>query len=275
MKKTEQKTKQKSESVCWFCTQEKQMKKQIFRKQKIQSKKFFDFIHSDICDLFFISKNKCRYFIIFMNDFICYVWVKVIFIKNEIINVFIQFYFEIKTQFDVKIKKVWSDNESEYNDQLFQFFMNNKFIFWKFIIAYNLFKNDVSEHQNQILMNYIHIIFADSDLSINFWSEFLESVTYFQNQISTKHLEKTLYEILFDEKSDFSNFRIINCQAWIFISREKYSQFDFKFSNCRLLEYAVSMQYILYEMNSDWVIYLHDIIFNELFKAEADHFSSN
>jgi len=41
-----------------------------------------------------------------MNDYICYVWVKVLSIKNEIINAFMQFYFEIETQFNVKIKWV-------------------------------------------------------------------------------------------------------------------------------------------------------------------------
>ena len=79
------------------------------------------------------------------------------------------------------------------------------------------------------------------------------------------------YEILFNEKSDLSNFRVINCQAWILISKKKCSKFDFKFSDCRLLEYAASMQYILYEMNSDWMIFSHDVIFNEL----SEFYSSN
>ena len=110
---TEQKT------VCKTCVQEKQIKKQIFKKWWCQSKKSFDLIHSDICSLFSIFKNKSCYFIIFTDDFICYVWVKVLSIKNEVINVFMQFYLKIKTQFDVKIKQVQSDNKSEYNDQLF------------------------------------------------------------------------------------------------------------------------------------------------------------
>ena len=74
------------------------------------------------------------------------------------------------------------------------------------------------------------------------------------------------YKVLFDEKSDFSNFRIISCQAWALIFKKKCSKFDLKFSNCRLLEYAASMQYILYEMNSDWMIFSCDVIFNESLK---------
>ena len=265
-------TKTEKKTVCKTCVQEKQIKKQIFKKWWCQLKKFFDLIYSDICDLFSIFKNKSHYFIIFMNDFICYVWVKVLSTKNEVINVFMQFYLEIKTQFDVKIKQVWSDNEGEYSDQLFQTFMNSKTIFWELIIVYNLFENEVSECQNWTLMNYICMIFTDSDLSISLWSELLETAVYLQNQSSTKHLKrKTSYEALFDKKPDLSNLRIISCQAWALISKKKHLKFDLRFSDCRLLEYAASMQYILYEMNSDWVIFSHDVIFNESSKAEADH----
>ena len=91
-------------------------------------------------------------------------------------------------------------------------------------------------------MNYIYMIFADSDLSINLWSELLETAVYLQNQSSTKYLkEKTSYEALFNEKSDLNNFRIIDCQAWALIFKKKHSKFDLRFNDCRLLEYAASI----------------------------------
>ena len=43
-------------------------------------------------------------------------------------------------------------------------------------------------------------------------------------------------------------------------------KFNLRFNNCRLLEYAASIQYILYEMNSDQIIFSCDIIFDESFK---------
>ena len=146
---------------------------------------------------------------------------------------------------------------------------------WESTITYNFFKNEVSEYQNQMLINYIHTIFTNSDFSISFWSEFLKTAAYFWNQFSTKHYEKTFYEALFDKKSDFNNLKIIDCQAWVLIFKKKHSKFDLRFSNCRLLEYAASMQYILYEMNSDQIIFSCDIIFNESSETEVDYFSSD
>ncbi len=86
---------------------------------------------------------------------------------------------------------------------------------------------------------------------------------------------KMSYEALYDKKSDLSNLRIISCQVWTLISKKKHSKFDLRFSDCRLLDYAASTQYILYEMNSDQIIYSHDIIFDDLSEAEADHLSSD
>src|SRR6266487_4981717 len=256
--------KQEPEPVCQACTQGKQVKKRISRKRRPQSKKPFDLIHSDICGPFPISKDKCRYFITFTDDFTRYVWVKAISTKDEAINAFTRFYLEIETQFGVKIKRVRSDNGGEYSGQPFQSFMDSKSILWEPTIAYNPFENGVSERQNRTLMDYIRTIFADSDLPISLWSELLESAAYLRNRSPTKHLKgKTPYEALYGEKPDLSNLRIIGCQAWALIPREKRSKFDLRSSDCRLLGYAASTQYILYEVDSGRVIFSRDVIFDE------------
>ena len=113
-----------------------------------------------------------------MNNYICYVWVKAISTKSEAINAFTQFYLEIETQFGVKIKQVQSDNGGEYSGQPFQSFMDSKAVFWEPIIAYNPHENGVSEQQNWTLMNYICMMFADSDLPISLWNELLETAAY-------------------------------------------------------------------------------------------------
>ena len=103
-------------------------------------------------------------------------------------------------------------------------------------------------------MNYIRTIFADSDLPISLWSELLETAAYLRNRSPTKHLSdknQTPFEALYSEKPDLTHLRIIGCQAWALISKEKCSKFDLRSSNCTLLGYAASTQYILYEMDSD------------------------
>ena len=93
-----------AEAICKACVQGKQVRKQVPKKQQNQSKQPFDLIYSNICGPFPILKDKSCYFITFTNDFICYIWIKVIVIKAEALTVFMQFYLEIKTQFNKKIK---------------------------------------------------------------------------------------------------------------------------------------------------------------------------
>ena len=180
-----------------------------------------------------------------------------------------QFYLEIETQFGEKIKRIQSDNGGEYSGQAFQSFMDSKAILWEPTVAYNPHENGVAERQNRTLMNYIRTIFADSDLPISLWSELLETAAYLRNRSPTKHLEnRTPFEALYSEKPDLSNLRIIGCQAWALIPREKRTKFDLRLSDCRLLGYAASTQYILYEVDFGRVIFSRDVIFDESSKAE-------
>ncbi len=131
-------------------------------------------------------------------------------------------------------------------------------------IVYNSHENSVAECQNQILVNYIHTFMANSDLPIDLWPELLDTAAYLQNYSPTKPLRKhmwqkhlrqkhpkryenkTLFEALYHEKPDLSHLKTISCQVWALIPIKKYSKFDLRSSNYRMLGYAASTQYILY-----------------------------
>jgi hypothetical protein len=106
-------------------------------------------------------------------------------------------------------------------------------------------------------------IFADSNLSLNLWSELLATAAYLRNQSSIKSLKienltQTPFVTLYNNKPDFSNesnLKIINCQTWALIFEEKRSKLNFMSSNYRILDYAVSTQYILYKVESKRVIF--------------------
>ena len=102
--------------ICKICVRDKQRKRLLnTRKRNLyqHSIKFFDLIHSDICKMF-ENYNRFQYFIIFMNDYTCTIFVKCLQIKNEIFQAFKNFYVFIWTQFDVTIWRIRSDNEDEY-----------------------------------------------------------------------------------------------------------------------------------------------------------------
>ena len=112
----------KKSKICKICIRNKQRKRLLnTRKRNLyqHSIKLFDLIHSDICK---ILKNydRFQYFIIFIDDYICTIFVKHLQIKNEAFQTFKNFYMFIQTQFDVTIQRIRSDNEDEYASKRFQ-----------------------------------------------------------------------------------------------------------------------------------------------------------
>lgn len=135
---------------------------------------------------------------------------------------------------------------------------------WEPTVAYNPHENGVAERVNRILLEMIRSMLADSDLPPAVWPELLDTAVYLRFRIPNKHLKgKTPYEALTGKKPDLSHLRIIGCPAWALIPDEKRSKLDFKTSERRLLGYAASTQYILYELDSERIIYSRDVVFDE------------
>ena len=135
--------------------------------------------------------------------------------------------------------------------------MKTENIKWELTIAYNSHENDVAECKNWSLLNIIISILADFDLSQNLWSELIDTAAYLKNQSSIKHLkDKISHKMLHDKKSNFAHLRIISCSCWAQISDKKQEKLNFKSKECWLLDYKISMQFILYDVKDKHVIFL-------------------
>ena len=108
--------------------------------------------------------NGSQYFITFTDDYTRIIFVKRLRIKNEVFQAFKDFCAFIKTQFDVTMWRIRSDNKDKYADNQFQKEMTDKEIKWKLTVAYNSHENSVAECLNQILLNKMICMLANSDL---------------------------------------------------------------------------------------------------------------
>ena len=90
--------------------------------------------------------------------------------------------------------------------------MNSKDILWQPTVAYNPQENGLAECVNRILLKMIRSMLADSDLSVEVWSELLDTAAYLRFRTPNKHLEgKTPYEVIYRIKPDLSHLRAIGC----------------------------------------------------------------
>ena len=108
--------------ICKICVKSKQRKRSLNTRERNlyqHSTKFFDLIHSDICEMS-EDYDDSQYFIIFTDNYTQTTFVKHLQIKNEVFQTFKNFYVFIQTQFDVTIQRIRSDNEDEYVSKRFQ-----------------------------------------------------------------------------------------------------------------------------------------------------------
>ena len=92
--------------------------------------------------------------------------------------------------------------------------MTKEDMLWELTVGYNSHENGVAERVNQILMNKIRSILADSDLPQILWPELLDTAVYLKLRISTKHLKRIIsFKQLFNQKPDLSHLRVIESQA--------------------------------------------------------------
>lgn len=84
------------------------------------SNKFFDLIHKDIWGLFStLSMLVHRYFLTFIDDHSCFCWIFYMKRKSETSNLVKSFISYVKTQFQVCVKTLRSDNGPEFTLKLF------------------------------------------------------------------------------------------------------------------------------------------------------------
>ena len=170
----------------------------------------------------------------------------------------------MKRQFGWKLRRFRSDNGGEYASDALDHVLVEEGIIWEPTIGYSPSENGVSERLNRTLCEKLRALLFESGLPIKLWSRLVETATYLKNRSPTKALGgKTPYEALYKRKPDLSNLTIIGSKAWVAIPHEKLQKLDARSAECRLIGYAASTQYILYQESVDEVIFSRDVVFEE------------
>ena len=100
-------------NVCVDCIKDKQTKHT--KKRATRSTQLLEIIRTDICGPRDVNSfNKERYFITFIDDFSCYVYVYLLHEKSQAVNALEVYINEVERQLDRKVKIVRLDRGGEY-----------------------------------------------------------------------------------------------------------------------------------------------------------------
>jgi transposase InsO family protein len=142
-----------------------------------------------------------------------------------------------QNEFNVKVKKIRSDNNTEFKNTQVEDFLDEEDIKHEFLAPYTPQQNGVAERKNLTLIEMVRTMLDEYKTSDRFWAEVNNMVCHATNHLYLhKVLKKTSYELLTGNKPNVSYFWVFG-KCYILQKRSKSFKFAHKTYECFLLIY--------------------------------------
>ena len=113
----------------------------------------------------------------------------------------------IHNEFETTIKKVRSDNGSEFKNIRIDKLCDEFGIRHQFLTKYTPQSNGLVERKNRTLINMARSMLSEYNVSHSFWAKAINMACYYSNRLYCHPLkEKTPYELLNDRKPNIAYF---------------------------------------------------------------------
>ncbi len=204
-----------SYDTCESCLLGK-MTKTPFTGHSERASDLLGLIHTDVCGPMSQSaRGGFQYFITFTDDFSRYGYVYLMKHKSESFEIFKIFQNEVQNQLGKTIKALRSDRGGEYLSQEFDDHLKGCGIVSQLTPPYTPQWNGVSERRNRTLLDMVRSMMSQVDLPVSFWGYALETAALTLNNVPTKSVQKTPYEIWNGKRPNLSFMRIWGCEAYV------------------------------------------------------------
>ncbi|CAM8937083.1 unnamed protein product [Rhodiola kirilowii] len=201
----------------------------------------FELVHSDVwgpCSV--LSKSGFRYFVTFVDDFSRTTWLYLMKSRSELFTHFVSFCAEIKTQFNVSLHTLRSDNAKEYFSGAFQTFMLQNGILHQSSCVDTPSQNGVAERKNRHLLETARALLFQTHVPKHFWADAILTACYLINRMPSSVLQgATPYGTLFPNKPLFHIApRIFGSTCFVRDVRPHVTKLDPKALKCVFLGYS-------------------------------------
>jgi hypothetical protein len=131
-----------------------------------------------------------------------------------------------QNEFGLRIKKIRSDNGTEFKNSQIEGFLEEEGIKHEFSSPYTPQQNGVVERKNRTLLDMARTMLDEYKTPDRFWAEAINITCYSINCLYLHRiLKKTSYEHLTGKKPNISYFRVFGSKCFILIKRGRNSKF--------------------------------------------------
>ncbi|KAI3828361.1 hypothetical protein L1987_02461 [Smallanthus sonchifolius] len=180
------------------CKKGKQQRKS--HKPKLQN--FIDtpleLLHMDLFGPISIRSIGGKSFcLVVTDDFSRFSLVHFLGTKDETANIFQYLILSLESLCKLKVRRIRSDNGTEFKNNLMELFCLKKGIRHEFSALYTPQQNGVAERKNRTLIETARMMLSDAKLPVTFWAEAVNTACHVLNRVLVvKRHNKTCYELI-------------------------------------------------------------------------------
>ena len=224
---------------CGACQAGKQVGAPHPVKNVMTTTRPLELLHMDLFGpIAYISIGGNKYGLVIVDDYSRFTWVFFLHDKSETQGVLKKFLRRAQNEFNLRIKKIRSDNGSEFKNTHVEEYLNEEGIKHEFSAPYSPQQNGVAERKNRTLIEMARTMLDEYKTSDRFWAEAVNTACHASNRLYLHRLlKKTPYELLTANKPNVSYFRVFGSKCYILNKKPKSSKFAPKANEGFLLGY--------------------------------------
>jgi transposase InsO family protein len=212
---------------CSACQAGKQVVNTHPTKAYMSTSRVLEFLYMDLFGpTTYKSLGGNLYCLVIVDDYSRYTWTFFLHDKTEVAACFKKFAKRAQNEFDVKIKKIRSDNGKEFNNTNIDAYCDEIGIKYEVSSTYTPQQNGVVERKNRTLITLARTMLDEYNTPQDLWAEAINTTCYASNCLFLqKFLSKTPYELLNGKKLDISFFWVFGCKCYIYKKQQHLGKF--------------------------------------------------
>ncbi|GJR33880.1 retrovirus-related pol polyprotein from transposon TNT 1-94 [Tanacetum coccineum] len=193
---------------CSVCAMGKSMEKPHKPISEDTNQEKLYLLHMDLCGPMRVASVN-KYILVIVDDYSRFTWVKFLRSKDEALDFIIKFLKMIQLQLKVPVRRIRTDNGTEFVNQTLREYYEKVGISHKTSVASSSQQNGVVERRNRTLIEAARIMLIYVKALLFLWVKAVATACYTQNRsiICLRH-GKTPYELLHDKLPDLSFFHV-------------------------------------------------------------------
>ncbi|KAJ9538337.1 hypothetical protein OSB04_031070 [Centaurea solstitialis] len=270
-------TRLSKDTLCSACELGKMKRSSHPPKLETNCRSPLDMIHMDICGPMRIeSLARKKYMLVLVDEFSRFTWLEFLRAKSDAADRIIAFIKRIQVSLNLKVKKLRSDNGTEFRNMKLHSFLEDVGISHNFSAVRTPQQNGVVERKNRTLVEAARSMMAHSGVPKSLWAEAVATACYTQNRtLIVKRTGKTAYEMIEKRKPDIKHLRVFGCKCYILNDRDDLGKFDPKADESIFIGYSPhSKAYRVYNKRSQTIMESANVDFSET-ETLSDASSSN